>query len=46
MKTLLYIYGIMGVVTLIVYEIDKSAAVHGKWRISESSQHALELGWR
>ncbi len=44
MKTLLYIYGIMSVVTMIAYAIDKSAAVRGKWRISENSLHALELG--
>ena len=44
MKTLLYIYGIMSLVTLIAYAIDKSAAVRGKWRIPESYLHALELG--
>lgn len=44
MRTLLYIYGIMSLVTLITYAIDKNAAVHGKWRISENTLHALELG--
>jgi len=47
MKALLYIYGIMSIVTLIAYAIDKNAAVHGKWRIKESTLHTLELccGW-
>jgi uncharacterized membrane protein YsdA (DUF1294 family) len=47
MKTLLYIYGIMSLVTLVAYAIDKRAAIRGKWRIAESSLHALELacGW-
>ena len=47
MKALLYIYGIMSLVTLIAYAIDKRAAVRGAWRISESTMHALELacGW-
>jgi uncharacterized membrane protein YsdA (DUF1294 family) len=44
MKTLLYIYGIMSLVTLIAYAIDKSAAVRGKRRIPEKCLHALELG--
>ena len=44
MKTLLYIYGIMSLVTLIAYAIDKNAAVRGKWRIQEMTLHALELG--
>ena len=44
MKALLYIYGIMSLVTLIAYSIDKNAAVRGKWRISENSLHTLELG--
>ena len=40
MKTLLYIYGIMSLVTLIAYAIDKNAAVRGKWRIQEMTLHA------
>ena len=44
MKTLLYIYGIMSLITLIAYAIDKNAAVHGRWRIRENMLHALELG--
>ncbi len=44
MKTLLYIYGIMSLVTLIVYAIDKNAAVRGRWRIRETTLHALEFG--
>ena len=44
MKTLLYIYGIMSLVTLIAYAIDKNAAVRGKWRIQEVTLHVLELG--
>ena len=32
MKTILCIYGIMSLVTLIAYAIDKNAAVRGKWR--------------
>ena len=47
MKTILSIYGIMSLVTLIAYAIDKRAAVRGRWRISENTLHALELacGW-
>lgn len=47
MKTLLYIYGIMSLVTLIAYAIDKDAAVRGKRRIPEKFLHVLEFfcGW-
>ena len=45
MKTLFYIYGIMSLITLIAYAIDKDAAVRGKWRIPEKFLHALELGF-
>ena len=44
MKALLYIYGIMSLVTLIAYAIDKDAAVRGKWRIPEKWLHILEFG--
>ena len=44
MKPLLYIYGIMSLVTLIAYAIDKNAAARGKWRIQEVTLHAMEFG--
>jgi len=44
MKVLLSIYGVMSLVTLIAYAIDKNAAVRGGWRISEMMLHAMELG--
>ena len=41
MKTLLYIYGIMSLITLIAYAIDKNAAVRGEWQIRKSARHVL-----
>jgi uncharacterized membrane protein YsdA (DUF1294 family) len=41
------VYGVMSVVTLVAYGIDKRRAVRGKWRVPESRLHGLELlgGW-
>lgn len=44
MGLLFTIYGVMSLVTLVAYAIDKNAAVCGRWRISESTLHAMELG--
>ena len=41
MKPLLSIYGVMSLVTLIAYALDKNAAVRGTWRIPERILHAL-----
>ena len=40
-------YGVMSVVTFVVYGVDKSRARRGAWRVSESALHLLELlfGW-
>ena len=47
MRMLLYVYVLMSVVTLVVYAVDKLAAVRGAWRISERTLHTLEFlfGW-
>lgn len=44
MKTWLIIYGVMSVVTLLAYLIDKIAAMRGRRRISECFLHAFEFG--
>jgi uncharacterized membrane protein YsdA (DUF1294 family) len=40
-------YGLLSVVTFTTYGADKSAAVNGRWRTSESTLHLLALagGW-
>jgi len=40
-------YAAMSVITFVVYAVDKSAAVHNRWRISENTLHLLSLfgGW-
>jgi uncharacterized membrane protein YsdA (DUF1294 family) len=40
-------YALMGIITFIFYAVDKSAAVHNRWRISENTLHLLSLvgGW-
>ncbi len=40
-------YGVMSLVTFLVYAKDKSAAQKGKWRTSEATLHLLSLagGW-
>jgi len=40
-------YLVVSVITFFTYAIDKSAAVHGRWRTSESTLHILGLacGW-
>ncbi|NRA59606.1 MAG: DUF1294 domain-containing protein [Psychrobium sp.] len=44
--TLLY-YGLLSLVTFIVYAIDKRAAINGKFRTQENTLHLLSLlgGW-
>lgn len=41
------VYGVISVITFIVYAIDKSSAQNGRWRTKESTLHALSLlgGW-
>jgi uncharacterized membrane protein YsdA (DUF1294 family) len=41
------IYLFLGITTLVVYAIDKSAAKKGRWRTSEATLHFLALtgGW-
>ncbi|KRB78163.1 DNA-binding protein [Nocardioides sp. Root190] len=45
--TLAAAYGVLSVVTFATYGADKSAAVNGRWRTSESTLHLLALvgGW-
>lgn len=45
--TLLCAYGLFSAATFLVYRADKSAAVRGSWRTSESALHTLALlgGW-
>jgi uncharacterized membrane protein YsdA (DUF1294 family) len=40
-------YGVVSVVAFIAYAVDKSAAINGRWRMSENSLHLLSLagGW-
>jgi len=40
-------YLLMGIITYIFYAVDKSAAIHNRWRISENTLHLLSLvgGW-
>ena len=41
------VYGGLSLVALLVYAVDKSAAVRGAWRVPENTLHALSLagGW-
>jgi len=41
------VHGVMSVVALLMYGWDKRRAVRGRWRITESSMHWVELlgGW-
>lgn len=41
------VYGVLSLLCFIVYAIDKSAAVNGRWRTPESTLHLLALagGW-
>lgn len=43
----LAVYGVLSLITFIVYAIDKSAARKGQWRIKERTLHLLALcgGW-
>lgn len=45
--TMLAAYGLLSLVTFATYGADKSAAVKGTWRTSESTLHLLALvgGW-
>jgi len=45
--TMLGAYGLFSAVAFLTYGADKSAAVQGRWRTSESTLHALALvgGW-
>ena len=40
-------YGLLSAVAFVMYGVDKSAAVRGAWRTSESALHAIALlgGW-
>jgi uncharacterized membrane protein YsdA (DUF1294 family)/cold shock CspA family protein len=43
----LILYGIASMITFLAYAIDKHAALHGRWRISEGALHMFSLagGW-
>ncbi|GGD30506.1 DUF1294 domain-containing protein [Nocardioides daphniae] len=45
--TLLLAYGVVSCLAFLMYAVDKSAAVKGAWRTSESTLHAVALagGW-
>ena len=45
--TLVAAYGLFSAITFLMYGVDKSAAVQGKWRTSESTLHTIALvgGW-
>ncbi len=47
MTIIAILYGVMSLVTFVAYGVDKSRAVHGRWRVSERTLHGLELigGW-
>jgi len=44
---ILSIYGIVSLLTFLIYAVDKSAAKKGGWRIKESTLHLLSFtgGW-
>jgi uncharacterized membrane protein YsdA (DUF1294 family) len=43
----LLVYVLMGIGTFLLYRVDKNRAIHGQWRISESSLQLCALfgGW-
>ncbi len=43
----LIVYGVMSIITLILYQADKQRAQHGQWRVAENMLHLAELlgGW-
>jgi uncharacterized membrane protein YsdA (DUF1294 family)/cold shock CspA family protein len=45
--TVLLAYACLSLVTMVFYAVDKSAAVAGRWRVSESTLHIFSLvgGW-
>ncbi len=45
--TLVAVYGLFSAFAFLIYGADKSAAVHGRWRTSESTLHTIALvgGW-
>lgn len=47
MLKLLFLYGVMSLVTFVVYGLDKWKAKRGAWRTPEKTLHILELccGW-
>lgn len=47
MLKLLFLYGVMSLVTFVVYGLDKWKAKRGAWRTAEKTLHILELccGW-
>jgi len=46
-KGILALYLAASAASIVVYAVDKSAATHGRWRVSESTLHLLALigGW-
>lgn len=46
-KGILLLYVAASAASVVVYAVDKSAARHGQWRISETTLHLLALfgGW-
>jgi len=47
MKIILLWYVVISVATFILYAIDKSAAVHQRWRVRENTLHLISIlgGW-
>lgn len=47
MKIILFWYVLLSVVTFVLYAVDKSAAIHQRWRIRERTLHILSVvgGW-
>lgn len=47
MIPILIVYGVMSLVTFVLFGIDKRAAIRGQWRIPEATLHFCELlgGW-